>query len=80
VARILGAGLVVTTGVLVVAAFADDWIPIVRQADDAVALMCAGAMLSRGLSMMGGTHANLSSTAMPAHVEANATVSGPTSN
>jgi hypothetical protein len=76
-ATVLGAGLVVTAGVLVFGALVDEWIPILGQADDVPAFTTAGAMLARGLVLLGATHANLPSAGMPAHVEAKATVSGP---
>jgi hypothetical protein len=78
-ARILGAGLVVTAGVLIIGALVDEWIPILGQADDVPAFTAAGAMMARGLVMMGATHANLPSANMPAHVDAKATVVGPSS-
>jgi hypothetical protein len=76
---ILGAGLVVTTLVLAFGVIADDVLPP-GLADDAPGLAAAGVLLARGLNMMGATHANSPSTAMPAHVQAKATVSGPASN
>jgi hypothetical protein len=75
-ARVLGAGLVVTAGVLVFAAVVDEWIPVLGQADDVPAAMAAAAMVARGLAMIGGTHANLPTTASPARVDAKATVGG----
>lgn len=76
-AAILGAGLVVTAGVLVFGALVDEWIPILGQADDIPAYLAASAMVARGLAMMGGTPGNLPSTAMPAVLEAKASVNGP---
>jgi hypothetical protein len=76
-ARILGAGLVVSAGVLVFGAIVDEWIPIIGQADDLPALAAAGGMLARGLVLLGASHANLPRTAMPVHLDAKATVSGP---
>jgi len=76
-ATILGAGLVVAAGVLVFGAVVDEWIPILGQADDIPAYLAASAMVARGLAMMGGTPGNLPSTAMPAVLEAKASVSGP---
>lgn len=74
---ILGAGLVVSAGVLVVCALADEWIPVLGQADDAAAFAGAAAMLARGLAMIGGTSANLPAAPVPAHVESKVTVTGP---
>ena len=74
---ILGAGLVVAAGVIVFGAVVDEWIPILGQADDIPAYLAASAMVARGLAMMGGTPGNLPSTAMPAVLEAKASVSGP---
>jgi hypothetical protein len=75
-AAVLGAGLVVSAGVLVVCALADEWIPVLGQLDDAPAFAGAAALLGSGLALMGGTSANLPAGAVPAHIEAKVTVTG----
>jgi hypothetical protein len=66
--RVLGAGLVVTAGVLVTAAIVDDCIPpFAGAADDPAAVSMAGAMVAAGLAMMGGTTANLLASTTPTH-------------
>jgi phosphate/sulfate permease len=76
-ARILGAGLVVSAGVLVVAAIVDDFVPpFAGAADDPAAAAMAGELVAAGLTMMGGSTANLPASTMPAHIQATATVTG----
>lgn len=76
-ATILGAGLVVAAGVIVFGALVDEWVPILGQADDIPAYLAASAMVARGLAIMGGAPGNLPSTAMPAVLEAKASVHVP---
>jgi hypothetical protein len=74
--RVLGAGLVVTAGVLVFGALADEWVPILGQADDVPAFGAAATVLARGLVLLGATNANLPSAKVPVHVEAKASLMG----
>ncbi|MET0384718.1 MAG: hypothetical protein ABW321_02105 [Polyangiales bacterium] len=74
--RLVGVGLVATTGALVVAALVDDFVPpFAGLADDALIATAASSMLARGLALMGGTSDNLPNASVPAHVHATAAIS-----